>query len=384
MLKMTIAKFNYTITAFADLRRTFPVWDDLRAFLESVEGGSLRVINGEIEGRVIITYQRTVEENGKKIKVIPDAELFEKLPWLRWCQWTTWDTVANLPLAVAPQRSRPVAAADKDKPMSEILVSGFVCPYQEGRVETTFELCEGDEPVADPRKYHSLYKHTLRTGGEFAIVSRGIESGTKVIAEGTVNTDGSIVVNSFIDTLDLNVADELEASLMPMTESMMKFFFKYLAQQDLLYPGWMIHDGCGGQSVMLAGFYEQARAMRLLSDYAPYRLLELRRRGDLADYLRIFPDDQSAYDTLKTKIYRVTTELLDFYLERWQKKSKGWADIPKHYHKHIAAVNNIYHTELKPKRWVVREKNVIQYINELPAAQLLFLVNRLDGNNATA
>ena len=73
----------------------------------------------------------------------------------------------------------------------------------------------------------------------------------------------------------------------------------------------------------------------------------------------------------------MTAELLDNYLERWQKKSKGWADIPKQYHKHIAAVNNIYHTELKPKRWVVREKNVIEYINDLPAAQLMFLVNRL-------
>jgi hypothetical protein len=381
---MAPAKFEYTIIAFADLCRAFPVWSDLRAFLESVEGGSLRVIDGEVEGRVIITYQRTVEENGKKVKVIPDAELFEKMVWLKWFQWTTWDTVANLPLAVAPQRSRPVAAAEKDKPMSEILVGAFVCPYQEGRVETTFELCESDQPVADPRKIHSLYKHTLRTGGEYVVVSRGVESGRRVLAEGCVNTDGTIVVNSFVDTLDLNVADELEAEMMPMTDSLTKFFSKYLAQQDLLYPGWIIHDGRGGQSVMLAGFYEQARAMRLLSDYAPYRLLELRRRGNLADYLRIFPDDQSEYDALKTKIHRVTTELLDFYLERWQKKSKGWADIPKQYHKHIAAVNNIYHTELKPKHWVVREKNVIQYINELPAAQLLFLVNRLDGNNATA
>jgi hypothetical protein len=381
---MAPAKFEYTIIAFADLCRAFPVWSDLRAFLESVEGGSLRVIDGEVEGRVIITYQRTVEENGKKVKVIPDAELFEKMVWLKWFQWTTWDTVANLPLAVAPQRSRPVAAAEKDKPMSEILVGAFVCPYQEGRVETTFELCESDQPVADPRKIHSLYKHTLRTGGEYVVVSRGVESGRRVLAEGCVNTDGTIIVNSFVDTLDLNVADELDAEMMPMTDSLTKFFSKYLAQQDLLYPGWIIHDGRGGQSVMLAGFYEQARAMRLLSDYAPYRLLELRRRGDLADYLRIFPDDQVAYDDLKVKIHRVTTELLDFYLERWQKKSKGWADIPKQYHKHIAAVNNIYHTELKPKRWVVREKNVIQYINDLPAAQLLFLVNRLDGNNATA
>lgn len=370
-------EFEYTITAFADLRRKYATWDDLRAFLESSDGGSLRVIDGKVDGQAIITYQRVIDG----AKVIPDAELFEKLPWIRWCQWCQWDTVANLPLAVATQRSQPVVASVKDMAMSEVLTKYFVCPYQEGRVETTFELCEEDHH-ADPRKYHSVYKHVLRTGGEYSIVSRGVAETSSLLLEATVAIDGTINVTGYPKTVDFNVKDELEAELMPMTDSLTKFFSKYLAQQDLLYPGWILHDGRGGQYVMLAGFYEQARAMRLISDYAPYRLLELRRRGDLADYLRIFPDDQVAYDDLKVKIHRVTAELLDNYLARWQKKSKGWADIPKHYHKHIAAINNIYHTELKPKHWVVREKTVIQYINELAAAQLVFLVNRLDASTA--
>lgn len=369
-----VAEFKYTITTFADLRRDHATWADLRAFLES---SGLRIIDGKIEGQAIITYQKSIEENGAKKKSIPDAEQFEKLPWLKWFQWVTWDTVANLPLAVSPQRSRPVGGDEKDKPMSDILVRYFVSPYQEGRVETTFDMCEGEQPSCDPRKYHAVYRHTLRTGGEFSIVNRRVEEGSTQLLEATVSIDGTIEAKARIQTLGFDVADELEAELMPMTDSMTKFFSKYLAQQDLLYPGWILHDSCGGQHVMLAGFYEQARAMRLISDYTPYRLLELRRRGDLADYLRIFPDDKATYDDLKAKIHRVTGELLDNYLARWQKKSKGWADIPKQYHKHIAAMNNIYHTDLKPKRWVVREKNVIEYINQLPAAQLLFMVNRL-------
>ena len=372
-------EFKYTITAFADLRREHVEWADMRVFLESV---GLRIIEGEVEGRAIITYQRVVEEGTQKKKVIPDAEQFEKFPWLTWFQWVTWDTAANLPLAVAPQRSRPLSNENKEKAMSDILVGHFVSHYQEGRVETTFDLCEGDQPSCDPRKYHSLYKHTLRTGGEFSIVGRGVAEASKLLLEATVGIDGTIEAKGYVETISFDVADELEASLMPMSESLTKFFSKYLAQKDLLYPGWILHDGCGAQHVMLAGFYEQVRAMRLVSPYVPYRLLELRRRGSVAEYLRIFPDDRSAYDDLKNKIHRVTAELLDNYLERWQKKSKGWADIPKQYHKHIAAVNNIYHTELKPKRWVVREKNVIEYINDLPAAQLLFLVNRL-GAEAT-
>lgn len=373
------AEFKYTITEFADLRREHVEWTDMRVALEAA---GLRIIEGEAEGRVIITYQRIVEEGTQKKKVIPDAEQFEKLPWLKWFQWVTWDTVANLPLAVAPQRSRPLGSEEKEKPMSDILVRYFVSPYQEGRVETTFDLCESDQPSCDPRKYHAIYRHTLRTGSEFSIVSRGVAEGSSLLLEATVGIDGTIEAKGSVRTIDFNAADEVEAELMPMSETLTNFFSKFLAQQDLLYPGWILHDGRGAQHVMLAGFYEQLRGMRLVSPYVPYRLLELRRRGVLAEYLRIFPDDRAAYEELKTKIHRVTTELLDFYLARWQKKNKGWADIPKQYHKHIAAVNNIYHTELKPKHWVVREKNVIEYINELPAAQLLFLVNRLD-NAAT-
>ena len=123
-------------------------------------------------------------------------------------------------------------------------------------------------------------------------------------------------------------------------------------------------------------FYEEARDYKKISRVAKYRLLELRRRGEVSHYLNIFPGEVTQYNELKAKVQAVTTELLDFYLARWQAKTKGWADIPKHYHKHIAALNNIYHTELKPKRWVMRMPTVITYINELPAAQLLFLVNR--------
>jgi hypothetical protein len=371
--------FSYTIDCFTELRRRHATYEELRAFLQSADGGSLRVIPCEGTQNVIFTYQQvTVGEGGEKVKSIPTAELFEQLPWLRWFQWTTWDTVANLPLAVAPQRSRPLVAEEKEKSMSEILTRYFVSPYREGRVETSFKLCECDKPEADPRLplAHSVYTHTLVTGDDHAIVQKSV-SASVVVAEGFVHTDGTIAVTSSVETVSFDTKDELEAELMPMTDTFTRFFSKFLAQNDLMYPGWILHDGRGGQHIVFAGFYEQARAMKQISKYLPYRLLELRRRGDLVDYLRIFPDDQSAYDDLKKKIHGVTTDLLNNYLARWQQKSKVWADIPKQYHKHIAAVNNIYHTELKPKHWVVREKTVIEYINALPAAQLLFLVNRL-------
>ncbi len=372
---MPSQKFSYMIDCFADLIRAHPTYEALRAFLQSAEGGSLRVIPCEGTQNVIFTFQQVTEgTEGERVKSIPTAELFEKLPWLGWFQWTTWDSAANLPLAVAPQRSRPFQ--EKDAQMSDILTRYFVSPFREGRVETTFKLCECDQPEADPRRHHSVYTHTLVTGGDHAIVSRGGRE-ERVIAQGIVNTDGTITVSAEVETVSFDTQDEVDAEAMPMTDSFSKFISKFLAQQDLMYPGWILHDGRGGQHIVFAGFYEQARAMKQISKYVPYRLLELRRRGDLADYLRIFPEDQAAYDELKEKIHQVTDELLENYLARWQKKSKGWADIPKHYHKHIAAVNNIYHTELKPKRWVVRQKTVIEYINQLPAAQLLFMVNRL-------
>lgn len=372
---MPSQKFTYTIDCFAELRRAHSTYEDLRAYLESADGGSLRFVSLKDSTNVIITYQQvTVGEGGEKVKSIPSAELFEKLPWLRWFQWCMWDTLANLPLSVAPQRSRPFE--EKDKQMSDVLTGYVVSPYKEGRVETSFKLCDSDQPEADPRRYHAIYEHTLQSGGEHTIVLKS-DKQSNVVAQGMIHTDGTITVTATVETVDFDVADELEAELHPMTESFTKFFSKFLAQQDLMYPGWILHDGHGGQHIVFAGFYEKARAMRQISKYVPYRLLELRHRGDLVDYLRIFPEDQAAYDDLKTKIHTVTDKLLEFYLARWQQKSMGWADIPKQYHKHIAAVNNIYHTDLKPKRWVVRQKTVIEYINQLPAAQLLFLVNRL-------
>ena len=150
-----------------------------------------------------------------------------------------------------------------------------------------------------------------------------------------------------------------------------------MSHQDLLYPGWlMIEKETGRRFVKMGGFYEEARDFKKISRVAKYRLLELRRRGDLEHYLTIFPSESAIYDELKPKIVSVTSELLSNYLARWQAKTKGWADIPKQYHKHIAALHSIYHNELKPQRLVIRLPTVTKYINELPTAQLLFLVNR--------
>jgi len=205
---------------------------------------------------------------------------------------------------------------------------------------------------------------------------KSIISDTKV-ASATALQKGNVYIDGTVEFEDLPLKEVEFDEFIDQNAEFDVAFNNFMAQQDLLYPGWvLVERATGRRYVKMGRFYEEARDYKKISRVAKYRLLEMRRRGDISHYLNIFPGDVAIHDELKPKIYGVTTELLDSYLSRWQTKTKGWADIPKQYHKHIAALNNIYHTELKPKSWVMRLPTVIKYINELPAAQLLFLVNR--------
>jgi hypothetical protein len=376
---------SHSNNVFAELRNKYSTWEGLRDFLTSADGGALNV--SEVDGITIISY-KSKSADGKVI--IPTEEAFERHPHLEWFQRVAWDTQANLPLVVAPLRCRPFNADGKT--LAEVLENFVITPYHEGLIQGGFNVCEHDKlhmptfdgewsqtpAMSDPRKVHTCFMNYLMCGPNKTIVSTVSGNSAGPIQKGSVYIDGTIETEELYGEQvvfddDLNMSEEFEGA-----------FNKFMARQDLLYPGWvLIQKSTGRRFVKMGRFYEEARDYKRISRVAKFRLLELRRRGDLTHYLNIFPGEVGLYDELKERIHDVTRELLDNYLARWQAKTKSWADIPKQYHKHIAAINNIYHTELKPKRWVVRMPTVITYINELPAAQLLFLVNRLGAAQQT-
>ena len=79
------------IPLFRDLIARFPASADLEAFLESEEGGRLRIID-RAEGVCLIRYEKGLSN-------------FD-LPHVPWFRSVTWDTVRNRPLAIAPPRKQ--------------------------------------------------------------------------------------------------------------------------------------------------------------------------------------------------------------------------------------------------------------------------------------
>lgn len=373
---------SYIISVFADLRKLYPTWEGMRDFLTSEAGGSLNI--SEVDGMTIITYKKVVD---KKV-TFPSEDAFERYPHLEWFQRVIWSTEANLPVAVLPRRCQ--VFSDKGS-LAEVRKHYSIIPYSEGIIKAGFNISETDNifmpeaditwpdlpNINDPRRYFSGFMNYLISGPGKAIISEPKVASATGLQKGNVYIDGTVEVD------DIPLKEVEFDEFVDQGAEFDVAFNNFMAQQDLLYPGWvLVERATGRRYVKMGRFYEEARDYKKISRVGKYRLLEMRRRGDISQYLNIFPGEVGLYDELKPKIYSITTELLDFYLSRWQTKTKGWADIPKQYHKHIAALNNIYHTELKQKRWVMRLPIVIKYINELPAAQLLFLVNRFGQTQA--
>ena len=80
------------ITVFSDLRKKFPVWSDLSDFLKSDAGGRLTII------------EKACHPNRAIIRYVKGVSAFE-IPYVPMFKSVIWDTVANIPVSVAPFKS---------------------------------------------------------------------------------------------------------------------------------------------------------------------------------------------------------------------------------------------------------------------------------------
>ena len=84
-----------TLTVFRDLLTKYPTWNELSAWLESKEGGSLRIVKSDdakySDSYVIVRYDKT-----KSDMSLPHVGAFRSV---------VWNTKTNRPVSVAPVKA---------------------------------------------------------------------------------------------------------------------------------------------------------------------------------------------------------------------------------------------------------------------------------------
>lgn len=393
---------SYTVDYFQTLSDRFPLWIDLRTYLQSAEGGSLRVIETEGSPYAVI---RTIKGSSA-----PDTGFFRSV---------VWDIAANRPVCVAPFKAAEGLPPLHTSLVVEDFVDGFMiqafltaddpqtlrlatrtmvgaeCKFYS---EKTFAALFEEALAATPVRTLDALKMHLREGmvaasaaatfasfvvqhPEHRIVAKPVSPDLHIVHLGIVAENGAIKIWEAAADWPVPLR-RLQIGRYPVSQ-----FHSEQEIQDLLrrtavnkgfrWQGLVFKDGAGKRWRMRSPSYTMLRTLRGAEAGALDRFLRLRRDGAVGEYLKHFGSEISFPGTANAGAERQTfwgyeqalraktAQVLAAYDIVHKAHALKFADLPAAFKPAVHLLHVAYLETLRPKGYKVLLRNAIDVVNHL-------------------
>jgi hypothetical protein len=354
-------------TIFSNLTKQFPTSAELFAWLQTAEGGSLKVVDND--PFAMIFYDRATSD-----MTAPHVEYFRSV---------VWDKAENKPVCVGPSRGLSFGAAiahgltefKAEEFVDGVMINLFYNPYNSAwQLATRTQFGAGGH-FYGKRSFAALFWETF--------ASKALTTDLLVPGEYyswvLQHPDERVIVAPLygIPTLTLVGASSDEArnrfkAFWPTTYSLksldeVKEFVTVEGQRlGHAWQGVVIH-GSDHMYKFRTAEYEAARILRGNQPKRPFLWLERWGQGTLMSYLRMFPEEQHDADQVITEFKACTQELHNLYLEVYRKKTMPLGQAPQKYRKLIWEAHKVGKGAYFP--------HLRQFMNEQATARKLWLVN---------
>ena len=121
--------------------------------------------------------------------------------------------------------------------------------------------------------------------------------------------------------------------------------------------------------------YERVRALRGNHAKLQYQYLVLRKDRNVSNYIKYFSEASPTFKTYRDQVHSFTDELFSKYVDCYIKKMKPLKEYSPQYKTHMFNLHKIYINELKDDRKKITRQKVIEYVNNLHPAKLMFSLN---------
>lgn len=122
--------------------------------------------------------------------------------------------------------------------------------------------------------------------------------------------------------------------------------------------------------------YESLRHLRGNQPKLQYHYLTLRKEPRcISKYLKVWPEHRDTFAGYRDHLYQFTNSLYQHYVSTYIKKQNILGEVPHQYRNHVYNLHAIYLEELRPNKGYIDKRRVIQYVNKLPVAQLMYSLN---------
>ncbi len=144
---------------------------------------------------------------------------------------------------------------------------------------------------------------------------------------------------------------------------------------DYKNVGIMLHHSSGVRTKIRNPNYEYVRNLRGNEPKKQYRYIVLRNQGKVADYLKYYPEEKKDFELFRKQIHNFTNSLHVNYINCYIKKSAPLKEFPYQYRSHMFQLHQEYINNLREKREVITRNFVINYINNMHPAKLMYSLN---------
>lgn len=393
----TYATMVYTLSVFTNLREQYPQWAALREYLESAEGGRLRVIDTDTEHIHIIRYDKASTDFSKS--------------HVSWFRSVVWDARTNLPLSVAPPKAHTGLPAEEvarwEQFVEGVMVNAFMSTesndvhlvtrsklgatgayYSQRSFSALLEdaVAEVGTSVpallgAVPDTAHgevSVFASLLLQHPEHRIVAHVTRPAVYVVHRGRVLATGDVEMDEEIALHGIPTLESATKPASPLTlESMGPWMTAETERRGWQWQGIVLKDGKGGRWRMRSTPYSMVRTMRGDTPRQDVRFLQLRGRNLADTYLFYYPEEHAAFRRLEQEVRSVTQNLYNAYVAAHITKSIPFMDLPAHWRPHVYTLHGQYLGSLRAQGFFIRKKEAIEYVNHLPIPRQLHLMRKL-------
>lgn len=378
---------SYTLDTFSALSKKYATWPEVKAHVESKEGGELRVV--EQDGLAIIRYD-------KDIKTDVDVAQYRSV---------VWDMSGNIPLCVAPFRAVE-GAPPVNTPLSSVedFVDGFMMNawVVGGALQlATRTRIGGDNTFYSEKSFGQLFDDCLektslkdRNGLKLCLEGlRSVEHATsafvsfvvqhpehRIVAKAplpslfTIHT-GCVMADGVVKISERSVHWPQELSMLRISTYTQKSFEKSdevevllrntAAQRGWRWQGLVFKDGKGSRWRMRTPTYTLLRELRGSESSALERFFRLRMQRKVVDYLKHYKEESDEFWAYEELLRARTADVFSAYVDVHKAHAVEFKKLPQQIRPAVFLLHSLWREQLRPKGYHVRLQNVIEVVNKL-------------------
>ena len=169
-----------------------------------------------------------------------------------------------------------------------------------------------------------------------------------------------------------------ENILLPIQYNMLSYnelFMLYGSMNtDASIPGVMIYHKNGDRTKIHNPNYKYIKYLRGNNTKLQFQYLSLRRDNLINENLKYFPENIKQFQIFKQQLYNFSNTLYANYIQCYIKKEQPLIQFPKEFRVHMYNLHQ-YYLSIRENRGYINKTVIIQYINSLEPAKLMYSLN---------